>query len=286
MNGNLGRDKIWTPEIWQEIDKAVLAEVGQIRVCQKIFPSTQMPNEQVVPADVFDPATMTIAEGQTKPFIEISVEFTLTQSQMEHEATQRTGRTLARMAAKLIALVEDGLLLQGSGYNPPPTVRVTNQNSAGAGLLGAAQGVPLITEHSDDLGMYRESAFKAVTRGISELIKAAQPGPYALILDAKIFGDTHAPMPATLATAADRLAPLLSGGFYGTGMLPPNIGLLISLGGEPTTLYVAQDVTTAYTQQDQQGKHRFRVFERVQFVARDPAALVILQFNGETAYAS
>jgi hypothetical protein len=44
MPNNNGRDKLWTPEIWAEIDKAVTAEVGQIRLAQKVFPSMPFPN--------------------------------------------------------------------------------------------------------------------------------------------------------------------------------------------------------------------------------------------------
>src|SRR5215208_4159564 len=106
MPNNLGRDELWGPEVWQEIDSAVLAEVGRIRVAQKVFPGMQSPNGQYVPADTFDPSTMTIAEGETKPFLEISVEFRLTQGQVDGEATLHTGRTLARLAAKSTALAE------------------------------------------------------------------------------------------------------------------------------------------------------------------------------------
>src|SRR5215210_5605528 len=104
MPNNLGRGELWSEPVWQEIDDAVLAEVGQIRVAQKVFPSMPSPNGQYVPADNFDPSTMTIAEGETKPFIEISVEFRLTQGQVDNETTLHTGRTLARLAAKSTAL--------------------------------------------------------------------------------------------------------------------------------------------------------------------------------------
>ena len=101
MNGDLGRDKLWTPEIWGEIDKAVLAEAGRVRVAQKVFPSVQAPNAPNVSADVFNAALMRIDEGVTRPFLEISVEFTLTQSQVDNEATLKTGRTLAGFGGKV-----------------------------------------------------------------------------------------------------------------------------------------------------------------------------------------
>lgn len=275
MNGNLGRDKIWTPEIWGEIDKAVNAEVGQIRVAQKVFPGSAMPNGQAVPADKLDLATMTIAEGLTKPFIEISVEFGLTQSQVDNEATLRTGRTLARMAAKSLALAEDMIFLQGNAVVAELQkrgIKIVNGESAENGLVGGAGR----TENLDAKAM-PGSIFEGVAKGISGLIKETQPGPYALILESGVYARSYEPLPTTLVTVADRITPLLPGGFYGTGALPPNAGLLVSLGGEPTSIYVGVEAVTAFTQTDVSGKCLFRVFERVQFVLRDRRALVKLE---------
>lgn len=283
MNGSLGRDKVWTPEIWGEIDKAVKAEVGQIRVAQKVFPSVQFSNGAVVPADILDFTTMTVQEGQTKPFIELSVEFTLTQSQVENEATLRTGRTLARLSAKAVALAEDTIFFQGKGA-ALAGVRVVNRDSAEDGLLGKA-GAPVVVDPKAK--GYPESIFGAVAGGISTLIGNAQPGPYGLFLESSVYADTYAPLPTTLVTTADRIIPLVPGGFHATGtLLVPKAGgagiktgLLVSLGGEPTTIYVGVDAITAFTQADTVGNFRFRVFERVQFVARDPRAFVKFEFR-------
>ena len=277
---NLGRDKLWTPEVWAEIDKAVMAEVGRLRVSQKVFPTLQTPNAPNVSADVFNRQTMTIQEGITLPFMEISVEFALTQSQVDNESMLRTGRTLAQFAARSVALAEDLLFFQGAQAPVPQGVRVTNIASAGPGLLnlpGALQAIAVNPLAQG--GGYGESTFAAVSQGIGALTAAGHPGPYALILEATLFADTHAPVPNTLTTTADRINPLVEGRFYSTGTLPANRGLLVSLGGNPTTIYIAQEAITAYTQEDQQGNYRFRVFERVQLVAREGQACLSLQFQ-------
>lgn len=284
MSDNLGRDKIWTPDVWAEIDKAVKAEVGQIRVAQKVFPSTQLPGGAVVPSDTLDLNNMTIEEGQTKPFIELSVEFTLKQSQVDSEATLRTGRTLARMAAKSLALAEDTIIFRGKSANIAG-VRTVNVNSSGDGLLGIADETIVIDPKVKE---YPQIIFKHLSEGISKLIDKGQPGPYALILESSVYADTYSPLTTTLVTTADRISPLMSGGYYATGTLlvapqaggaPIKSGLLVSLGGEPTTMYLGADATTAFTQADTQGAFRFRVFERIQVVARDPRALVKLEIR-------
>ncbi len=283
MPNNLGRDQLWMPQVWADIDKAVLDEVGSIRVVQKVFSSTSMPNAANVPADHFDPDAMKIDEGGTKPLIEISVEFSLTQSQVDNEATLHTGRTLAKLAAKSLALAEDTLLLQGHEAKLPNNVKVINRQSAEQGLIGAGDGrdisVKPLDSGSGSAAVYGAGLFTAVTQGIAELNKKGQPGPYALLLESSVYADAFSPVANTLVTTADRLTPLLTGGFYGTGALPKDTGLLASLGGEPTTIYIGQDAVTAYTQEDGEGNYRFRVFERVQFVARDKAAFVNMKFQ-------
>jgi uncharacterized linocin/CFP29 family protein len=300
MADNLGRDKLWDPATWAEIDKAVQAEVGRIRVAQKVFPTVQMPNASNVSEDVFDPQTMSIAEGRTQQFVEISIEFPLRQSQVDNETTLRNARTLARMATTTIALVEDLLFFQGTNVKLPHGVIVTSRDAARTGLLGIANSNDPITvvrpgaqdgqggegaqggQAVGQVGGYGAATFNALVSGIATLIAVGQPGPYALFLETSVYADTHQALDVQhgkLVTTADLIAPLVTGGLYGTGTLHANTGLLVSLGGEPTTIYIAQDAITAYTQSDQQGIYRFRVFERVQIIARDRRVFVKLEFK-------
>jgi uncharacterized linocin/CFP29 family protein len=283
---NLGRDKLWTPEVWAEIDKAVMAEVGRLRVAQKVFASTTAPGAANVSTDPFaiQAGVRRIAEGQTVPFLEIFGEFALTRSQVDNEATLRTGRTLAQLAARSVALMEDLLFFQGQGVALLPGTQVVNQASAGNGLLGLAAVLagnpiaPLPPAQRREGLIWGSNTFDGVTRGIGQLIAAGQPGPFALVLATNVYADIHATTGNTTNTA-DRISPLVEGRLFGTGTIPDNQGLLVSLGGNTTTIHVAQDCITAYTQEDEQGNYRFRVFERVQIVSREPQAFVRLPFQ-------
>jgi uncharacterized linocin/CFP29 family protein len=316
---HLGRDTLWAAAdstAWDEIDKAVAAEVGRIRVGQKIFPTVQMPNAPNVSLDQFNAQTMTIDEGLTSPFVEISLAFALTRSQVDNEASLRKGRTLALLAAKTHAQAEDEVFFQGNqapsfvNNQFPGLLTFTNINSAGRGLLGlvnanqvivvqppapggapgvpapgapagrrggAAAGAP--AARALPVGGYGSATFDGLVRGIALLISLGHPGPFALLLSTEIYADTYQTVGATQTTTAERITPLVTGGFYGTGSLPAATGLLVSLGGEPTTIYIAQDAATAFTQEDPGGVYRFRVFERVQLVNRDARALVRLDFQ-------
>lgn len=283
-----GREGMWTPQIWSDIDKAVMADVGRVRVAQKIFPSQQKPSQDNVQADILtvsqapgDP--LMIQEGITLPFIEISAKFALTESQMDNEANLRTALTLSQLTARKVALAEDLVLFQGTQATLPQGITVTNMNPHWKGLLNIeGMSAPINVEPLAS-GGFGENTFTAVSQGIGELIAAGHPGPYALVLETSMFADTHAPVPNTLVTTSDRINPLVDGRFYGTGTLPAYTGLLVSLGGNPTTIHLAQDAIVVTNWQDPFGNFRFRVYERVQVVAREPQAFVKLQFQGSKA---
>jgi uncharacterized linocin/CFP29 family protein len=285
----------WSEVTWKEINDGVLKEVGQIRVAQKVFPTAKLDNPQTVPDDTLNLVNFSIEEGRTKPLVEISAGFPLTPNQATNEATEKGGQKLARLRAKDVALTEDLVVFQGTGAVAPPGVAIRNANnqSVGTGLLGLATPapgfvpqnapipVPLILPAARRVGglLYGENTFNAVVTGIARLNAQQQPGPYALILEFSILGDTNVAVGANFTTTADRINPVVAGGLFGTAALPARTGLLVSLGGEPTTLYVGVDTTTSFAQKDANENHLFRVFERIQFNARDPRAFVRLDFE-------
>jgi uncharacterized linocin/CFP29 family protein len=279
---NLNRNQLWTNEVWKDTDAAVLAQMGSIRVAQKVIPTTPMPGAPNVPADVVNLGTMTIAEGRTQPLIEIFVEYTLAQSQLENESALHTNRTLAKLSAKSLALAEDLLIFQGAKAQVPKTVKVVNGESAGRGLLGEAQTIEVPSRRGGKGGFSGDHIFKAVTDGISKLVGLGHPGLYFLILEPSLYAETYAPAPATLVTTADRLIPLVPAGFYASAALPSSTALLGSTGGAPCELYMGSDAVTAYTQEEADGRHAFRLFERFQFVVRDNTSLIRLVFPDGT----
>src|SRR5215469_14153382 len=154
MNGTLGRDKVWNDHIWGEIDRAVRDETGRIRVAQKAFPSIVVNNLQpilanalVAPAAAPAPAVLRTGDDEFQPFIEISIQFVLTQAQVDGEEAMRLGSTLARLAASRIAASEDEILFLGQKSivtGSVPTVidgtgaTVTNQTAFPKGFVAAA----------------------------------------------------------------------------------------------------------------------------------------------------
>jgi uncharacterized linocin/CFP29 family protein len=311
VNNSNGVD--WPVERWEEINEAVVNEVGHVRIAQKIFPTMVFKNNPtVVLDDVINFGSskrdgdraddkgktklFSIDEGKTKPFVEIYQEFTLTTTQVaeDKEGESKICKTLARMGAKAAALREDAALFSGQKSSYPETVVVDRIESMKDGLLGEADPRDAKDDDANKVSkpirvlppevrrkgiLFGENVFSAVADGIAKLVSKAQAKPYALVLPERIYANTFAPPgDQSLVTVAEMIEPLVEGGFYGTATLPEDRGLLVALGGNPISLYVGHEAAAEFVQQEKQSVY-FRVMERVQFVARDPRALVRLDFD-------
>jgi Uncharacterized protein, linocin/CFP29 homolog len=274
MNGYLGRDKVWNQQIWSDIDKAVQEEVGRIRVAQKVFPSTVVNNvlavsmKRVGPPGFFLPPL-----GPTpdvfQPFFEISRMFVLTQAEVDGEENVHLAIPFAKSAASVIADAEDRILFLGLA-GIPLGVNVTNQLAIPQGFVGfvaeAAYYPPTPYYGIGDI-------LTAIADGSARLNARNQPGPYALFLSSARYAQTFAQLAiGLLQTAGDQIPHVVTGGFYMVNGLPNNIGILVSLGGEPTTIILGTDAITAFTHTDALGNYHFRVFERIQLAVRDGRA--------------
>jgi uncharacterized linocin/CFP29 family protein len=314
---NLGRDKVhWTKDIWDRIDKAVHDEMMRTRVCQRFLPirpvlarTTSVPTDFISPL-AKDSPTLNVDEGLTTRLSEFWVEFALTPQQVDHETGDMmelghsTAVTLATRAANLLSQGEDLIIFQGQNAI---TSNALFQNGfllnrgfpSDTGLLDlpvAAQGAQPVTPLPDDQviqvaakspGVYGENTFAAVAKGYSVLQGKGQYGPYALVLQTIPFADSYAPLKDTLILTADRLTPLMTAGYYGSGTLPSNpagtepafYGVLVSLGGNTMDLVIGLDATTAFMQQDTDGNYRFRVLERFALRLKDLTAVIRLEFQ-------
>jgi len=153
---------------------------------------------------------------------------------------------------------------------------VKTRGVTGKGVLGAASDT-VDVGHSGN-GGYGEETVRAVAQAYSLLQSKGQYGPYALVLRTEEYADTFEPLKNTLVMPADRIKPLMTQGFFGTGTLPEVTGVLLSLGGATMDVMVGIDPVTAFLQIDNDGMYRFRVFERFALPVKDPAAIVRLQF--------
>ena len=287
MTTTVNRNGFWTAPVWKCIDDAVTKAVMAIRVAQKVFYTVQL-DASSVPSDEVDLERMTIEEGLTKPYVELAVEFSLTNGQVNSDPTGYTAITLSGFAAKSLALAEDMIILRGKEalQTLPATVRIeSGAESLKKGILGLVPADRTIAVDLTDAGSARNSGDKileAVSQGIALLStdpKAPQGPPYYLIEDTNTFAATTGRL-INCAPAYHVLKPLLMGGeIYGTGAMPVNTALLYAKNADPTIIYSGSDALTEPTGKTHPGRYAFRTFERVQFVARDPRAFVKFEFK-------
>jgi len=274
------RAGFWNDKVWAAIDSAVSGTVGPIRVARKVFQTTELTGATSVPADIFDPANMTIQEGITKPYVELARRFTLTNGQVRDDPNGTTATTLAALAARTVALAEDITILRGIGNLPTGIDVESGGAGANEGILDLVQGDP-IDVNAPAAGSPLTSGggiLAAVTNGIARLTGKGQTQAWALIADTESF----AAMWGSLINGAptyNLLTQLVTGGIYSTAAMPRHTALLAATGGNPTTIYLGTDATTEPTAREGQGRFSFRVFERVQFVVRDRRAFVRLNFS-------
>jgi uncharacterized linocin/CFP29 family protein len=282
MSTTLKRAGFWNDSVWAAIDDGVRKTVGGVRVAQKVFPSIQLDTTSV-PADDIDTKNMTISEGKTKPYVELSVKFLLTSGQVNADPTGAAVINLVKRAATYLANAEDLMILQGAGSPEKGAIRLPDQVDieAGAqsiikdGIVGLAAQALVAVDPPKNSG---ENILAAVEKGIASLTRYLQAPPFALILDTDAFAAVSGSVINGVRTT-DVLTPFLTGGIYGTAAMPTKTGLLIALGGDPTTIYLGSDPVTEPTQQESGGRYSFRIFERIQYVARDASAFVKLDFS-------
>jgi uncharacterized linocin/CFP29 family protein len=271
---NYGRDEIWDPATWADIDQVVLEEVKRVRVARRVFrtedvrgPDGRAPS-WVSTGQIEDAVALHIQEDKVRPFVELSVRFSLTPAQADAENVLHTARTLARTAGASLAFAEDQIIFRGENAALAAGVSATNTNGL-PDVAGATIGTPIA-----GAGTRAERLLRAVNTGIAALAGGGSTDPYALILGATLYADYVAPLPRSTNTPADRLAPRLKHSIV-SGALPADRALLTSLPSESTTIFTALEPLTAFSQQDDIA-YRFRVFERFQFATRSPRAIQVL----------
>jgi uncharacterized linocin/CFP29 family protein len=307
--GNLGRDKLsWPQEMWDRIDAAVHDEMKRTVIARRFIPVVPAaPDALTVAADTVtvntgEPAAankglLQVNESAVTEIIEIWVEFSLTQQQVEREATLSSAVTLATRAANLLAQGEDLLINQGNDVlkNNPLFTEGRIHTRAGPGPVGLANRKSLPNDGGDQVldvkftddpapreERYGENTFGVVEDAYSRLQGKGHYGPYALVLPPGPNADTRAPLKTTLIMPADRITSLVEGRFYGTGTLPeiPELlGVMLSWGGNTIDLVIGRDATTAFLQEDSEGLYRFRVFERFALRDKDPTSRFLLIFQ-------
>jgi uncharacterized linocin/CFP29 family protein len=270
---NLGREKLteWDESVWGRIDDAVASELDRACVVTRFLPTVSPPSDDLeVPADRIDAVNgfLSIDKSKHLPLLELSEPFLLSKEQYHAENRKCTASTLASRAANRLARAIDIEIFQGQAN--PNLVETAKANHV-VKVDQLANPTPGV--------LYGENSFAAVTKAYAFLQGENFYGPYALVASFKEFADAFAPLPTTLIMPADRIRPLMTAGFFGTGTLPKKTAIMLSTGGGTVDVARTIHAATAYTQQDDDENRRFRVYERFTVRIKVPEALVLLRYE-------
>jgi hypothetical protein len=277
-----GSDSLgWDQSAWKDINDAIQQVVGEIRVTTQVWVPQLLPGAQnILDQRINTGPPLSMDEGSTKPFVKIRAELLVTQNQVDANSDSHAARTLAKLHAATHAQTMDGIVFQGQDFKTPPGFTV-ERPPTDHGLFGIAGGPGGSTINVDLSTGSGEVIYEAVVKGIAALNAkgmSTQQKQCALFLESGIFAKAQAALPNTMVTPASSIAPLVGGGFFATSGLPLNTGLLVSLGGDPTDLAIRDEATVTWLHQDGDG-HHFEVYGSFQYIAKDPRALVQLNFN-------
>ncbi len=270
---NLGREKLpeWTPAVWARIDEAAVCEIDRSSVAAQFLPKVPSltPSVRTVPANRIDNnrlGELSIDQTNVLPLLEESQLFFLSKEQYYEEEAIGTAATLASRAANRLARAMDAAIFQGK-QNPSLISVAAKQHTVAVSPLNASNP-----------GVYGEKLFAAVAEAYAFLQGLNLYGPFALVLPPAQYADAHAPLATTLIMPADRIRPLMTAGFYASGTLPANQGVMVSLGGT-VDLAIAVHGATAFTLVESDETRRFRIYERFTVRIKVPESLVLLAFE-------
>jgi uncharacterized linocin/CFP29 family protein len=287
-NGDFWSTNIWAQFNGSPTDKTqpglLKTTMGPMQVAQHVFNVIVTGNDNSIPADTIDLKTGIPTTGATRSFATLLKPFTLFPVHVNDPALTMASNQVT-LAAQALALVEDTLFFQGSDAKLPErggkSVRLAagDQEKLDCGLLGIATENRVISVHSGKREIYGLATYSAVVTGIAHFTNDQQGPPYALVLSPDTFADANFPLEAeALVTPFSAIQTLLaSGPFLMSPGLPAKTGLLASLGGQTTTLYVGTGPLVEYNAYER-SVYSFTARESIQFLNIDARSLIKLAF--------
>jgi uncharacterized linocin/CFP29 family protein len=258
-------------DVWKEINNAVHDTEETVSMAQKFLPLvpwTGDPNETKVYAQFINPETLVLDELDTVNVLELSITFDVPITLAADEGTKRSTRTSAVNGARLLALARDLLIFQGTAGTGSLSKKVSLKGKPDReGLSETKLTAPVTPTVTSPTKIYGLKTVEAVANAYSQLQALGYPGPYALVLPQDRYADANTPIGVTSSlTPADTIRAYVTDGdkvhFYGTGGLPGNRGLFVSLGAYLIDWVVLVPPTTVFTQKDGDENYQFRLKER------------------------
>ena len=286
--------------------------MGPMEVAQQVFPTVVTGNDNPIPADKVDPITGAPTTGNMKQFATVQYPFTLAPLHTS-DPSLAVATNQVNLAGQALALAEDSLFFFGVDASlparialpngpilrplppppppaPPPPPYAVDETNLAVGLVGVAalNRTEPVNKLAKPVGpvIYGFNLYDTILACISRFTRDGQGPPYAVIVSPTIFGDANATFPGGqgVSLASMIQSVLQSGPFVQSAGISNNtynfseVGLVASLGGKTTTLYVGTSPVVEFNTY-QNSVYSFDVRESIQFANVDQRSLIKLEFK-------
>jgi uncharacterized linocin/CFP29 family protein len=294
----------WTEAQWTQVQEAVRDEAKKQRVAASFLPlyGPLAPDTQTVPLQVLTSRPRGVAAGNflqvddftTRRLTTLSVSVGLRSAQVA-EPDLSSALLAFRRAANLIARAEDQLVLNGqAGANAPLPAGLDPCTVTGGEMFDGLLTVAIANGQTVPVGpaVTGPDLVTAIEDAAGMLESNGHLGPFALVLNTRLFTIAHDPLAASLVLPADRIKPLLDGPLLrsstlnlgGRGprgrlpMLRAPKGIMVSLADDLVDLVVASDICVRLIQVTAEAspRHVYRVSERFTLRIKQETAVVEL----------
>lgn len=276
----------WTDEQHRIVRDLIAEEVEKARLSHKFIPELKLAEDaRSVPADKYDAESNSVDDVSTIPLVEVAAAVNLTKLQAE-DSDLSAALLLIRRAANRMARAHDAIVFSGQPEpgRLPETAPKAVTASGGYKNDGAAAANPEIEvkranegQQADKAASYGEELVKAVAEALVKLEGKGYIGSYVLVLGQKLFTEANTPSPGSLVLPKDRLEALLGGGHvHRSSVLKQDVGLLISMGGEPMDRAVAVEPRFEFLRIGPNEVRECRVFERFAFRLKEGDSIIKL----------
>lgn len=260
----------FSPEIWEEIDQAVIETAKKHLVCRRFLsiygplgPGTAgVTIDDTVKAEEFIDGVATVSGRRLIELPQLYEDFVLLWRDLEE--SEKNGAPLdlsaARAAAQKSACREDDLILFG------------DQSLGMEGLMNA-QGANKITRGDWQEG---ENAFRDVAAGVAILQEKHLLGRYALALSPDLYLDLQRIQPGLGMTELKRVSKLLDGRVYPAGVFGTKRAVLVCAEPQYLDLAIGADLSVGYLEL-KDFNHCFRILETAALRIKNPESIVVFE---------
>jgi uncharacterized linocin/CFP29 family protein len=298
----------WTDEQWARVNKVVQEQASRARMAATFLPllgplpgDTDFVRQELIQYQVVAPPPPIppppipppiILGIQDRPVIQLATLQVIVPVRGAQMADPEMTSVLAlfRRAANVLARLEDAVVFRGLVQVPavpgqfvppvavgPPVWQITGgQVSDGLWRVAAAPPPQWVPIRRGRLAGRDTRLVHGIADAIGRLEAGGHFGPFAVVLDQRLFLVAETPSPA-LVLPQDRILPFLGGGpLLRSSTLDDWSGVVVALGGEPVELVVATDVCVQFLQVTAAPLFVFRVCEKMALRIKEPGAIMQL----------